>query len=86
MHISDLAKASILIHLIMFTNDTNLFYSTSSIQQLFTTMNDELQKVSPWFISPWFNGNKLSLNIEETKYNFFLKPTKKMSYRYDYRF
>ena len=28
-------------------------------------------------IKDWFNANKLSLNLEKTKYSFFHKPSKK---------
>ena len=42
-----------------------IFYSNSDIRYLFATMDDEPRK-----IAHWFNANKLSLNIEKTKYTF----------------
>ena len=56
----------------MFTDDTNLFYAEKNIKTLFEIVNNELQKMSQWFIS-----NKLSLNVKKTKYSFFHKPSKK---------
>ena len=48
--------------------DTNLFYSHKNIHQLFTKVNEELEK-----IGDWFKANKLSLNNKKTKYTFFHK-------------
>ena len=33
----------------MFAADTNLFISDSNIENLYETMNEELQKVAIWF-------------------------------------
>ena len=56
----------------MFADDTNLFYSEKDIKKLFQTVNNELEKISQWFIS-----NKLSINETKTKYSFFHKPSKR---------
>ena len=48
------------------------FMLKKNIKTLFETVNNELQKISQWFIS-----NKLSLNVKKTKYSFFHKPSKK---------
>ena len=42
------------------------------IKHLFIIVNNELIN-----IKDWFNANKLSLNVEKTKYSFFHKPSKK---------
>ena len=56
----------------MFADDTNLFYSEKDIKKLFQTVNNELEKISQWFIS-----NKLSTYVTKTKYSFFDKPSKR---------
>ena len=66
--ISDLPHASKLLDSIMFTDDTNLFYSRKDIYSLFNTVNNELS-----FISHWFNSNKLSLNADKIKFTLIHK-------------
>ena len=56
----------------MFADDTNLFFNHKNIKHLFTIVNNELVN-----IKDWFTANKLSLNLEKTKYSFFHKPSKK---------
>ena len=56
----------------MFADDTNLFFNRKDIKHLFTVVNKELVN-----IKDWFTANKLSLNVEKTKYSFFHKPSKK---------
>ena len=72
LYINDLKNASSVLDPIMFADDTNLFYTHSNIQKLFSTMNEELASINQWFTS-----NKLSLNAKKTKYSFFHKPSKK---------
>ena len=50
----------------MFADDTNLFFKHKEWGVLYTTINIELTK-----ITPWFKLNKLSLNIKETNYIVF---------------
>ena len=71
IYVNDLQYISNLLEPIMFADDTNLFYAEKNIKTLFETVNNELQKISQWFIS-----NKLSLNVKKTKYSFFHKPSK----------
>ena len=66
LYINDLSNVSNILDLIMFADDTNLFYSHHNIKELFTAVNKELQKLGDWFTS-----NKLSINIKKTKYAFF---------------
>ena len=35
----------------MFPDDANLFYAGRDLKKLFETVNNELQKISQWFIS-----------------------------------
>ena len=50
----------------------NLFYFHQNINDLFSTVNSELE-----CINQWFKANKLSLNIEKTKYTLFHKKSAK---------
>lgn len=56
----------------MFTDYTNLFYSHTDINQLFTFVNNELKKMTEWLIA-----NKFCLTVEKRKYSFFQKSNKK---------
>ena len=71
IYVNDLFLSSKLLDFILFADDTNLFFSHKNLRILFSTMNNELTK-----ISEWFKANKLSLNENKTKYTLFLKPTK----------
>ena len=51
---------------ITFADVTNLFYSQCNIKSLFTTVYEELYR-----ISQWLKANKLSFNIYKTKSIFF---------------
>ena len=59
---------------VMFADDTNLFISDTNIGKLFQQMNKELKSVSSWF-----KANKLSINIDKTKWTIFY-PTSKKSF------
>ena len=50
----------------MFADDTNLFYEHNDLKTLFSLVNQELQK-----INEWSEANKLSVNVEKTKYSLF---------------
>ena len=51
---------------VMFADDINLFLCPKKIVTLFATMNVELENVSTWFKS-----NKLSVNVDKTKWLLF---------------
>ena len=72
VYVNDLPNASHLLDPIMFADDTNLFFNHKDIKHLFTVVNNELVNMKDWF-----TANKLSLNVEKTKYSFFHKPSKK---------
>ena len=57
----------------MFADDTNLFLSVINVDDLFSEMNCELNK-----ISLWFKANKLWLNLAKTKYSLFRPTSKKI--------
>ena len=56
----------------MFADDTNLFLSDQNISESFQQMNKELQSVLTWF-----KANKLSINIDKTKWTVFYPTSKK---------
>ena len=72
VYVNDLPNASRLLDPTMFADDTNLFFNHKGIKHLFTVVNNELVN-----IKDWFTANKLSLNVEKTKYSFFHKASKK---------
>ena len=59
-YVNNLKNVSSALDLNMFPDDTNLFYTHSNIQKLFSTVNEELAS-----INQWFNSNKLSLNAKK---------------------
>ena len=56
----------------MFADDRNLFYENNDLKTLFSLVNQELQKTNEWF-----EPNKLSFNVEKTKYSLFHKPSRR---------
>ena len=74
LYVNDLKNASSVLDPIMFADDTNLFYTHSNIQKLFSTMNEELASINQWFTS-----NKLSLNANKKNILFSINPEKKMT-------
>ena len=55
---------------VLFADDTNLFCSDNNMRALFETANQELSQINDCFLA-----NKLSLNVEKTKYMLFHKLT-----------
>ena len=72
LYVNNLPNASRLLDPTMFADDSNLFFNHKNVQHLFTAVNNEVVNIKDWFIA-----NKLSLNVEKTKYSFFHKPSKK---------
>ena len=60
----------------MFADDTNLFISGINVDDLFSDMNCELNK-----ISLWFKAKKLSLNFTVTKYSLLHPASKKKIFK-----
>ena len=58
LYVNDLHNSAALDPL-MFADDTNLFYEHSDLKNLFSLVNQELQK-----INEWYEANKLSVNVE----------------------
>ena len=74
IYVNDLFKASNPLMEVMFADDTNLFISHKNIDTLFASMIKELENVSMWFKS-----NKLSLNVDKTKWLLFHPLSKRQS-------
>ena len=68
LYINDLANVSNKLKCILFADDTNVFYSDKCLKDVYKVMNDELNNMNNWF-----KVNKLSLNIDKTKYMIFMK-------------
>ena len=66
LYINDMAQISTKLFSVLFADDSNLFISDSNINDLITTMNNELNG-----IYLWLNTNKLSLNIDKSNYMIF---------------
>ena len=62
IYINDIVNCSNVLYFILFTDDTNIFYSSKSACDLMKVVNDELIK-----LSKWFRANNLSLNAKKLK-------------------
>ena len=76
LYVNDLKNASSILDPIMFADDTNLFYTHSNIQNLFSTMNEELASINQRVTS-----NRLFLNSKKKQQiiPFSINPVKKMT-------
>jgi len=75
LYINDISNSSQLLKFILFADDTNIFYSCRDLNNLGTTLNNELDNVNRWLIA-----NKLSINIKKTKYVIFNTRQKKIDH------
>uniref|UniRef100_A0A669B1C7 Reverse transcriptase domain-containing protein n=1 Tax=Oreochromis niloticus TaxID=8128 RepID=A0A669B1C7_ORENI len=66
VYINDIFDVSQVLKLILFADDTNIFFSSNDYTDLVMTVNRELK-----LIKKWMDINKLSLNINKTKAMFF---------------
>ena len=66
LYINDLVNISPSLMPVLFADDTNIFLSGRSLNEMITTMNEELQK-----IVVWLQANRLSLNVKKTHYIIF---------------
>ena len=76
IYINDIHNASNILEMVLFADDTNVFYSHNDLSDLTNIMNTELRK-----LSDWFKANKLSINVAKSKYMIF-KPRQKTIYRF----
>ena len=66
LYINDICNVSKLLKFILFADDTNIFYSGNDLDIMCKLLSDELEKLHVWFCV-----NKLSLNVNKTKYMIF---------------
>lgn len=66
LYVNDLVNISANILPILFADDTNLFLVGTDLDQLITSMNNELK-----LLIEWINTNKLVLNVSKTNYMIF---------------
>ena len=70
LHINDIGNVSNILELILFADDTNLFFS-HDLYSLTNIVNCDIGR-----LSQWFKANKLSINIKKSNYMIF-KPRQK---------
>jgi hypothetical protein len=75
IYINDLVYVSKELYFILFADDTNVFLSGKNINCVAEKMNNELMSVVEWL-----KANRLSLNIDKTKYMLFMPKRKKVSH------
>ena len=56
-----MCDVSKLLHIILFADDTKIFYSASNIDDVTNVVNNELKQ-----LGLWFRANILSLNMNKT--------------------
>ena len=66
IYINDLPNISKILNFYLFADDTNIYYESTSLNELERTVNKELNK--PYL---WLNVNRLSLNIDKTNFIIF---------------
>ena len=66
IYVNDMHLSVPKLNVVMFADDTNLFISGKDHKNLFNIMNNQLE-----LIDDWFAANKLSLNVQKTKYTLF---------------
>ena len=71
IYINDVCNVSDALELVLFADDTNLFFSHHDLSNLTNIVNIELLK-----LSDWFKADKLSLNIKKSNYIIF-RPRQK---------
>ena len=66
IYVNDISNVSNKCSLVLFADDTNIFFTDNNASNLERLVCEELQKFNSWFAA-----NKLSLNVGKTKYMVF---------------
>lgn len=66
LYINDICKVSKVLKLVLFADDTNIFCSGGDLQKLLGMITAEMCN-----LKKWFDRNKLSLNLNKTKFMLF---------------
>jgi len=75
LYINDLQNSSSVFEFHLFADDSNLFCKNKKLQELESTINNQLI-----FVNSWLCANKLSLNVDKSSFVIFHPPQKKMNY------
>ena len=70
LYMNDIGNVSNILELILFADDTNLFFSHNDLYSLTNIVNCEIERLSEWFKA------KLSINIKKSN-NMIFKPRQK---------
>jgi hypothetical protein len=76
LYINYIQNCSDIASMILFADDTNIFYSHSCLETLNKILQTEVDK-----IAEWLNTNKLSINTSKTKFILFRSSKKKQKTR-----
>ena len=71
IYINDICNVSSALDILLFADDTSIFFSHKVLDSLCLTVNNELVK-----LTDWFSANKLSINIKKSNYIIF-RPRQK---------
>ena len=74
IYINDITNCSKKLSFRIFADDTNIFASSSNLEELEQLINRELSKVVEWC-----NTNRLSINIQKTNFMIIKSPHKKLT-------
>ena len=74
LFVNDMKNASLIFKAFTFADDTNLFISHHSMDELYASANRELRKIEDWLAC-----NKLCPNIEKTCYQLYIKKQTDMT-------
>ena len=74
LYINDLPSCINFSNIIMYANDTVIFFSSAQLSEVELKLNMELTSLSEWLC-----GNKLLLNLKKTEFVFFLYTTETVS-------
>ena len=73
LYVNDIANVSVLVKLVLFADDTNMFISDKDLTSLIVKANDELSKLSLSKLSLSFRVKRLSLNVKKTLFHSELR-------------
>ena len=75
IYINDICNASDVLELILFADDTNIFFSHDDMSKLMNVANSQMQN-----ISEWLRANMLSLNEKKTNFMIFRPRQKRQTF------
>ncbi len=74
LYVNDLSCISPKLSYIQFADDTNIFMTGNSLEDIFNVLNDELK-----LISAWMRANKLALNLSKTNFMIMSSPRSRIN-------